>query len=371
MTPARRRWCLAASALIVSIAVPFRAQEPVERTQGPPVRAGAGLVQVPVIVRDGEGQPVRGLPADAFAVFEAGRRMQLVGVDERRRDPAVDPYVPREILLVVDDMNIRPQTMPRAMAAARDLLERLDPRDRVALFNSASQPSLRVDFTTTRTPLRQALTRLRGQDMPDEGFSWWRGRQGLTVLRSLLEQLRGEAADGRRTTLVLFTEGYGIAPAEQSGRVERSLLEAVRTIVGLAAQANVAIYAIDPTGLEVGPGLSRATGSRPVGPAAKMRRAGIPIASSLAAPDDPSALGALAHDTGGRLTRWTNDLLANVPAMLADGDAYYVLSYEMPGITARERTGQVPHVRQLDVRVHRPGVTVRAPQGYVHPLALS
>lgn len=368
---ARWPWCLAAVVVMASAGVSFQAQAPGERVQAPTFRSGVGLVQVPVIVRDGDGQPVRGLPADAFAVFEAGRRMQLVSVEEIRRDPSVDPYVPREILLVVDDMNTRPQVMPRAMAAARDLLDRLDPRDRVALFNTGSQPSLRVDFTTTRTPLRQALTRVRGQDVPDEGFSWWRGRQGLTVVRALLEQLRSEAAGNRRVTLVLFTEGYGIAPAEQSGMVERSLLEDVRTIVGLAAQANVAIYAIDPAGLEIARGVSRATGSRPVGPVEKMRRAGIPIASSLAAPDDPSALGALAHDTGGRLTRWTNDLLANVPVMLSDADEYYLLTYEMPGVTDRDRTGSVPHVRQIDVRVHRPGVTVRARQGYVHPLALS
>lgn len=362
---------LATVAVIASAAVSFQARVPPERVQAPTVRSGAGLVQVPVIVRDGDGRPARGLPADAFAVFEAGRRMALVSVEEVQRDASVDPYVPREMLLVLDDVNTRPQIMPRATAAARDLLDRLDPRDRVALINTGSQPSLRVDFTTTRTPLRQALARVRGQDMPDEGFSWWRGRQGLTAVRTLLEQLRGEADGNRRVTLVLFTEGYGIAPAEQSGMVERSLLEDVRTIVGLAAQANVAIYAIDPAGLEIVRGVSRATGSRPVGPVEKMRRAGIPIASSLSAPDDPSALGALAHDTGGRLTRWTNDLLANVPAMLSDADAYYVLTYEMPGATDRDRTARVPHVRQIDVRVHRPGVTVRARQGYVHPLALS
>jgi VWFA-related protein len=339
--------------------------------QAPGFRSGVGLVQVPVIVRGDDGQPVRGLPAEAFAVFEAGRRMQLVGAEEIRREASSDAYVPREVLLVVDDMNTRPEIMPRATEAARALIDRLDPRDRVALFNTASQPSLRVDFTTTRTPLRQALARVRGQDMPDEGFSWWRGRQGLTLVRGLLDQLRRQSEGHRRVTLVLFTEGYGIEPAEQAGIVDRSLLEDVRTIVGLAAQANVAIYAIDPSGLDMGRGVSRATGSRPVGPVARMRRAGMPIASSLSAPDDPSALGALAHDTGGRLTRWTNDLLANVPAMLADADEYYLLTYEMPGATDRDRQGGVPHVRQIDVRVHRPGVTVRARQGYVHPLALS
>ncbi len=57
--------------------------------------------------------------------------------------------------------------------------------------------------------------------------------------------------------------------------------------------------------------------------------------------------------------------------MLSDADEYYLLTYEMPGYTDRDRQGRLPQVRQLDVRVHRPDVSVRARQGYVHPRALS
>lgn len=367
-----RRAILAAGAAIVAfMGGLLRADVAPAPGQTPTFRAEVGLVQVPVVVRDREGVPVRGLPPEAFAVFESGTRMTLLGVEEIRREAATASYTPRDVLLVIDDLNTRPELMPRATMAARAMLDQFDPRDRVALLNTSGQPEISLDFTTTRTPLVHALQRVRGQSLPDGGLSFWRSRQGLGVVKSLLERLRGEATGARRLPLVLFTEGYGIPPVEQSGLVDRDLLEDVRTVVGLAAQSNVAIYAVDPAGLETGRGMAQSTGARPVGPGAAMRRAGMPVSSSLMAPDDLSALGALAHDTGGRLTRWTNDLLANLPAMLSDADDYYLVTYEMPGYTDRDRKGRMPAVRQLDVRVHRPGVIVRARQGYVHPRALS
>lgn len=366
------RACLAAVAVLVVLTGGwFHAHAPSASVQSPTFRTEVGLVQVPVVVRDRDGAAVRGLPPDAFAVFESGRRMTLISVHEVRRDPLTETYLPREILLVIDDVNTRPEVMPRATMAARAMLDQFDPRDRVALLNTSGQPDVTIDFTTTRTPLVHALGRVRGQHLPDAAMSYWRSRQGLGVVKSLLERLREEAIGSRRLSLVLFTEGYGIPPVEQSGLVDRDLLEDVRTIVGLAAQANVAIYAVDPAGLETGPGVYRSTDTHPVGPGAAMRRAGMPVSSSLTAPHDLSALGALAHDTGGRLTRWNNDLLANLPAMLSDADEYYLLTYEMPGYTDRDRQGRLPQVRQLDVRVHRPDVSVRARQGYVHPRALS
>ncbi len=367
----RRPTLAVVAALVVAGGGLFHAHTSPVSVQTPTFRAEVGLVQVPVVVRGRDGEPVRGLPHDAFAVFEAGRRMTLISVDEIRREATATPYEPRDIVLVIDDLNTRPEVMPRATMAARAMLDQLDPRDRVALISTSAQPGVSLDFTTTRTPLVHALQRVRGQHLPDGSLGYWRSRQGLGVLKSLLERLRGEADAGRRLPLVLFTEGYGIPPVEQSGLVDRDLLEDVRTVVGLAAQADVAIYAIDPAGLDVSRGLPSSTGARPVGPGAAMRRAGVAVSSSLMAPDDLSALGALAHDTGGRLTRSTNDLLANLTAMLSDADEFYVLTYEMPAYTDRDRNGRMPHVRQLDVRVHRAGVDVRARQGYVHPRALS
>ncbi len=338
-------------------------------TQAPTFSSGVGLVQVPVVVRDADDRPVHGLPAEAFDVFEAGRQMTLISVEEVRRDTTEASYVPREVLVVVDDLNIRPEVMPRAVDAARQLLTRLDPRDRVAFLNTSTQPDLQVDFTTGRASLERALSRARGQQLPGLAFGFWQSRRALGVLKSVLDQMRREAVGHRRPSLVLFTEGYGIPAAEQSGLVDQDLLLDVREIVGLAAQANVTIHAIDAAGLDITRGPFRSTGTRAIGPAS--RRGSFGVSSSLAAVNDLSALAALAHDTGGRLTRWNNDLLANLPEMLADADTYYLLTYEMPEFTDRDRRGRLPVVRQLDVRIRRPDLEVRARQGYVHPRALS
>ncbi len=336
--------------------------------QSPALRAEVGLVQVPVVVCDEDGQPVHGLPDDAFDVFENGRRMTLVDVRHVQRGAEDAGYTPRELVIVLDDSSIRPEVMPRAAQAARDLLGRLDPRDRVALVNTSTLPDVRVEFTTSRIALERATARVRGQRDGAQAFGWQRSRHGLAVIASLLDHLREVAHGDRRSTLVLFSEGYDIEAAAQRGLVDPDILRGVRAVVGRAALANVAIYAIDPAGLQPGASVTQTTGTRPVGPAGRLRHAG--VSSSLKAIDDLSALAALAHDTGGRLTRSTNDLLAQVPAMLADMDDYYLLSYEMPEASARDRRGNVPAVRQIDVRVRRAGLDVRARQAYIHPSAL-
>lgn len=363
--------CAALAAVVALTAAASAAQPaaPVPEAQPPMFRNGVGLVRVPVVVCDDAGRFVDDVPAAAFDVFENGRRMPLVDVEIVQRGSAGRPYAPREILVVVDDLAIRPQVMPLAARAAHDLLDRFDPRDRVALVNTSTMPDLRIDFTTSRAVLDRAVDRLRGQQDAGHAFGWQRARQGLAVLRSVLEQLRAEGDGSRRVMLVLLSEGYDVDAVAQRGMVDLDILRDVRAVVGLAAQANVTIHAIDPAGLQVDASPFRPTGVRPVGPAARMRRSG--VSSSLAAIADQSALAALAHDTGGRLTRWTNDPLANVPAMLADADDYYLLTYEMPEATARDRRGQAPVARQIDVRVRRPDLDVRARQAYVHPAALA
>lgn len=330
------------------------------------VRSGAGLVHVPVVVRDADGQPVADIPAEAFDVFENGRRMALVDVRHVRRGGP--DGAPRELVIVLDDSSIRPEMMPRAAQAARDLLERLDPGDRVVLVNTSTLPDVRVEFTTSRVALERATARVRGQRDRAQAFGWHRSRQGLAVLASLLDHLREVLPGDRLSALVLFSEGYDIEVAAQRGLVDPDILRGVRAVVGRAALASVAIYAIDPAGLQPDAPVSQATGTRPVGPANRLGRTG--VSSSLRAIDDLSALAAVAHDTGGRLTRHRNDLLAHVPTMLADVDHHYVLTYEMPEAAERDRRGHVPAVRQVDVRVRRAGLEVRARQAYIHPTVL-
>jgi len=366
-------WCRVVPRLIAAVALlmlcvlvpqPFAAQMPDDSSQAPTFRAGVGIVQVPVVVRDRKGLPVRGLPREAFAVRERGRAMPLVAFEEVQRDAGFTS-APRDVILVMDDLNTRPEVMPRATQAARDLLDRMDPADRVALVKTSTFPDIRQDATTNRALVTRALDRIRGQHTTATA-RFWAASQGLSVLRSLCDRLATDASGARRHTIVLFSEGYGFTPFDQTGWVDLEILRDVRTITGRAAQANASIYAIHAAGLEVGGGGFRGRTTRVTGPSAG-GTTGPGFGSSLAIIDDLSALAALAHDTGGRLTRWTNDLLANVPAMLSDADEYYLLSYEMPEITDTERRARVPAARQIDVRVERSDVEVRARQSYVHP----
>lgn len=70
------------------------------------------------------------------------------------------------------------------------------------------------------------------------------------------------------------------------------------------------------------------------------------------------ALPVLARMTGGRVLDKSKDISAGIAACLADAASYYVLSFDS---APASRTGE--H-RSLEVRVNRPGVTVRTSTAY-------
>jgi VWFA-related protein len=117
-----------------------------------------------------------------------------------------------------------------------------------------------------------------------------------------------------------------------------------------AALSNVAIYTVDPRGL-------RAPGSASVG--SRTMSAG---SDALVLSDDlMSTLAALATETGGIQTRWTNDLEANFDRLLSDSRQYYRLAYLQPEPPPGRKQ---PPSRRITVKVARPGVDVRARRRY-------
>jgi hypothetical protein len=84
---------------------------------------------------------------------------------------------------------------------------------------------------------------------------------------------------------------------------------------------------------------------------------------------DPNGLGAeppeflrvAASQTGGRASVATNDVDRGVTEMLRENGSYYLLAYQT---THPNKDGQF---RKLDVRVNRPGLTVRTRSGYNAP----
>jgi VWFA-related protein len=132
-----------------------------------------------VAVVDRNGRPVENLGAAEFSVKVDGevRRVvsaELVKVDvEAAKKQVADksetfytsnltPPNGRQIILAVDQINIRPGSLRPIMAAAQRFLDRLSPLDQVA-FITFPEPGPRVSFTNDKLRLRLAMQGLIGQ----------------------------------------------------------------------------------------------------------------------------------------------------------------------------------------------------------------
>ena len=135
-------------------------------------------VEVPVNVVGRDGQPVRGLTAADFEIYDAGQKQAVTGfevVDLRSlrassqaapapEDPdAVQAPARRHFLLLFDFSFSTPTALLKARLAARDfLLSSLHPSDlaAVATYSIEQGPRLVVTFTPDRAQLARAIDTL-------------------------------------------------------------------------------------------------------------------------------------------------------------------------------------------------------------------
>jgi VWFA-related protein len=158
------------------------AQQPAETpAQGPTFRTGVDVIAVDVAVVDGKGVPVENLRAPDFLVKVDGQPRRVVSAEHFKIDvaaarrEAADPFETlyttnlkppngRQIVLAVDQGNIRFGSARPLLATAGKFLERLTPADRVA-FVAYPEPGVQVSFTNDHLKLRRAMERVVGQQM--------------------------------------------------------------------------------------------------------------------------------------------------------------------------------------------------------------
>ncbi len=131
-------------------------------------------IEVPVqVTRDGE--PVRGLQAGDFEVWEGRRKLPVTGfealdlaaVPPAGRPVAVPAAGRRHFLFLFDLAFSSPKSVARARQAALRLLAQLDPTDlaAVATYSALRGPQLVLGYTADRRQLDTALTSLGLPDL--------------------------------------------------------------------------------------------------------------------------------------------------------------------------------------------------------------
>jgi VWFA-related protein len=209
------------------------------------------MVEVPVEVTS-DGEPLRGLKAENFEIFDNGRAQQVLGVDvidlKEIATPEQAKSLPvaarRHFLLLFDFTFANPAALERAVTAATELVESdLHPTDLVGLATFSVRDGVKylLNFTQDRSQVRLALGQLRASESAVMRSDPLRISVGKLINT---DPLSGGGAGGRgaearaaasnaANQLVQQIQQSQVRRGEQLGRREVKLLS--DSIVGLAS----------------------------------------------------------------------------------------------------------------------------------------
>jgi VWFA-related protein len=399
--PAWSRRLVVISVCVLAV-VAAGAQAPVQ--QPPTFRGGIDLVQVDVSVLDKDRKPVTGLTAADFTVRENGRVRPVVTFVPVRLDAPPAPEGPAawvrdvpadvasnqrrpegRLVVILFDWSIRFGDQALARRIANAAVDQLGPDDLAAVvFSSAfGGNGTPQNFTADRARLRDAIARpfasalhnppvgpghdpRNGNEVmidDPEGYE-----SGDCLCRACVPETIARLADtvrdvpGRRKILVFigtYFRSYESLkgplskppagpPAAVTGIVRRSqfteacsgpLKDARRKMERATALANLTIHTLDPVGIETS--LNSPMGGSLVGMRERQDDLHFP-----------------ADMTGGRTVLNTEAPEAALPDIFAESGSYYLLGFAPEDPKADGR------FRRVEVKVNRPGVTLRTVSGY-------
>ncbi len=361
-------------------------------------KTGVDLIAIDASVLDADRRPVRGLTADDFTVLENGKPqpikaftpIDLPDVVEETPVAWVRDVLPdvssndrlsnrRIVVLVLDDSTPMPaEDVPRVKTMARRVVERLGPEDLAAVVFTFNKRAGQ-EFTVDRARLLAAVARFNGgvdrtvapgpynpdplqqtnrtvyfDEFNPAALQLYSSVVG--TLRTLSEYLAD--LPERRKALIFASVGLPLdveaaSPKLISGQsmdsdksgAAQSLFHGLEKAFAAAQRANVNIYSLDPGGLRAPAGRSDAF-------------AGTGELASSPGTLNRDFLYAVAANTGGFTIADTNAIDQGITQIFRENGSYYLLGYESPGPRVPGR------FRHVEVRVNRPGLTVRARSGY-------
>ena len=377
-----------AAALSIALAAATAAAHP-----GPPP-AGGGFndtasvlsVEVPVTVVRG-GEPVRGLTAADFELYDGKRKQQITGFDvvdlgapaKGGAVPAEAPIAGRRHFLLLFDLSFsEPPALVRARQAASSFVARgTYPSDLVAVatYSTSEGPRLALGFTSDRRQMEEAIATLGvpqlGERNPDQlgllvspkaetggrsPFQTQQKKYDSMVLEHLQSLARSEGRATRQTAkndvgamtrsladlarLMASVEGRKYVVYLSQG-FDSGLLRGTTDREAVADAHEQAASSLDR--LEVDSSLrfgDTKTGTEIRRLLDELRRADCVVESvdigGLRAEADQAAsrtsgedtLFLLARDTGGELFKNTNDLAGSMADLLKRTSVTYVLSFQ-------------------------------------------
>ncbi len=387
----------------------------------PTFRLKVTRVEVSALVVDASGEPVRNLEAHEVEIYDGGRRQDILSFSAYTYhggaipldtvDSPGDPNAQaalltnawssssRVIALLIDDLHIDARRTERTRQIARHLVARLAPSDLLYVGLTSSNVStggfmrdrrraldiiesfggLRLPDPTLemrQTPQTFSNPLLQGVGSPGLAASEQQRAMRLEDAYQAIGRIAYAVRDvgGRRKSLLFLTEGSSVGGAiTMSGTVGADTQGSLVDAIAAASVADLAVYPLNPAGLDIPTDRLIEGFTRAVEPASDRNTRG--FGGREIAHEDLSGvltqfmqsrtqLRDLAALTGGVSLIDGNDAGLGVERLLRDASDYYVIGYEPD----REVKGTA--MRPVEVRVTRPGVTVYARKGYMAPPGL-
>jgi Ca-activated chloride channel family protein len=278
------------------------------QTPGLRFRAGVDVVLLNVTVTDGAKRYVTDLDLDDFTVLEEGRRQTITFF--RKAD------VRLALALLIDSSASMEEAMPIAQGAAAGFVRQLGPADVATVIDFDSRVQVLAPFTNDKAALDTAVHNTVSGGATSMYNAVYIALRELGKIR-----LDDEQEVPRRRAIVLLSDGE-----------DTSSLVSFDEVLDVAQRSDSVIYSI---------GL------------------GIDASAARRAADPSFVLTRLAQQTGGRVFFPTlaKDLAGVYTDIRNELSSQYLLAY----VSSNERTGRW---RNVNVRVNRPGLSVRTKQGY-------
>jgi len=273
----------------------------------------AARLLIDAVALDAHGMPVMDLKPADLEVWIGHFRVPIESLTAVT--PATDERSGRLVVLLLDDVTLSPQFVPRAREVARHFVARMAPDDRMAIvmLNGGTMESTN-DSSRLLKAIDDYNQRASGVIRTDD-----LGAHVLETIGDLSRQL-AEGRDQRRTIVAIGSAWLLDRPIPPP-TVGHDLLPEWIAAMRMLSLSNTNVYVIDPSGIE---------------------RARADAGDS-----------GFARETGGHAFVSTNDLNGAADRIVRESANYYLIGVGSPPVGANG-------LRELDVRSLRRGVTIRA-----------
>jgi VWFA-related protein len=322
---------------------------PSAQREAPSTPAAASNISLAVVVTPKSGPPVADLQQQDFTIFDNKTPRPITSFHAFGGSQA-----PVHVLIVLDAVNVPYQSIAYSRGEIDKFLHanggRLAYPTQLAFFTDKGM-QVQQGFSTDGNELSSSLDQYGVALRDIRRSSQWQESERFDLSISALRSFTESQANLPGRKLILWVSpGWPLLSGPRIYLDYKQQNQLFSLIVGLSREmreAAVTLYNINPIGAAEGVGRAFYYQDFLKG----VSKAGQVQVGDL-------SLQVLATQSGGLVFTGSNDLTAMLQQSVADGQAYYELSFDPP------RADHADEYHHIEVQVAKPGLTARTREGY-------